>query len=209
MFTKAAFGKGDRLPRIKVKTKDEIGQISIAYNEMAQALEEHNKQEKELKNAAEEQSWLNTKIAEIATMYPGINHLKELAQLFITRLAPIVGASYGIIYMKENSVFRKYGLYASEDEQVGRESFRVGEGLVGQCALDRRLFRLMTFPRIISKFHQALAKRPQRASLSFLLNIREKCLQSLNSLHLNHSLGLNRCCLRKSSAILASTSRVS
>lgn len=146
VFTSAAFGKGDHLPRIKVKTKDEIGQISTAYNEMAQVLEKHHKQEIELKNAAEEQSWLNTKIAEIATMYPGINNLNELAQLFITRLAPIVGASYGLIYMKEDSVFRRYGSYAGQEEPVGRESFSVGEGLVGQCALDRRPISLEDIP---------------------------------------------------------------
>ena len=165
VFTKAAFGKGDRLPRINVKTKDEFGEISIAYNEMAQALEEHYIQENELKNAAEEQSWLNTKIAEIATMYLGINQLKELAQAFITRLAPIVGASYGIIYIKENNVFRKYGSYACEDEAFGRESFRLGKGLVGQCALDKRQISLDKIPENYIKISSGAGEAPPNSIL--------------------------------------------
>ncbi|KAB7705950.1 response regulator [Bacillus aerolatus] len=150
VMTKVAFGQSDQLPRIKVTSKDEIGEIAVAFNEMAQALETHTMQEKELKHAAEEHSWLKTKVAEIATMYPGIDSLEILAQLFITKVAPMTGAKYGVFYMKqgngEETKYQKLAAYAYNDQEAGKDSFCLGEGLVGQCALENRTISLHQVP---------------------------------------------------------------
>ena len=90
----------DQLPRIEVSTKDEIGSIAVAFNEMVTKLEEHSKLEKQLLEEAEEHSWLKTKIAEIATMYPEAKDIQMLAELLISKLVPMVGASFGIFYFK-------------------------------------------------------------------------------------------------------------
>jgi two-component system, chemotaxis family, sensor kinase CheA len=164
VMTKVAFSRADKLPRIKVNSKDEIGEIAMAFNEMAQALEKHITQEKELKKAAEEQSWLTTKIAEIATMYPGIGNLETLAHLFITKVTPIVGANYGLFYIKhsigDEVRYQKLGAYAyNQQHEVGAESFRLGEGIVGQCALENRMIWLNQVPdnyiKIISGLGEA------------------------------------------------------
>lgn len=150
VMTKVAFSRADKLPRIKVTSKDEIGEISVAFNEMAQALEKHTMQEQELKKAAEEQSWLKTKIAEIATMYPGIGDLETLAHLFITKVTPMVGANYGVFYIKQGKgdeeSFQKLAAYAYNHHKIGSESFRLGEGIGGQCALENRMFLLNKVP---------------------------------------------------------------
>ncbi|MCH6269259.1 response regulator [Neobacillus citreus] len=144
------FDRLDKLPRIKVKTKDEIGKIAISYNEMAQALEKHTKDEKELKKSAEEQSWLKTKVAEIATMYPGIANLETLAQMFITKITPMAGANYGVFYIKQGDkdevYYQKYAGYAYNNQVIGTDRFSLGEGIVGQCALDNRMTLLKTVP---------------------------------------------------------------
>ena len=67
------------LPRIEVSSKDEIGSIAVAFNKMVTKLEEHSKLEKQLLEEAEEHSWLKTKIAEIATMYPEAKDIQMLA----------------------------------------------------------------------------------------------------------------------------------
>ena len=90
----------DKLPRIEVSTKDEIGSIAVAFNEMVTKLEEHSKLEKQLLEEAEEHSWIKTKIAEIATMYPEAKDIQMLAELLISKLVPMVGASFGIFYFK-------------------------------------------------------------------------------------------------------------
>ena len=150
VITKVAFGGADKLPRIQVTSKDEIGKIAVAFNEMAQSLEDHTRKEKELNKATEEQSWLKTNIAEIATMYPGISNLETLARLIITKITPMVGANYGVFYVKrgnkDEESFQKLAAYAYNHQSIGAESFNLGEGLVGQCALENRMMLLNQIP---------------------------------------------------------------
>ena len=140
----------DNLPRITVSTKDEIGSIADAFNKMVSELEAHNKFEKHLLEQAEEQSWLKTKIAEIATMYPEAKDIEMLAQLLISRLVPMVGASFGVFYMKNTTgaqiFYKRMAGYAFTDDDKGLEGFYVGEGLVGQCALDKQVIMLSEIP---------------------------------------------------------------
>ena len=91
----------DTLPRIEITTKGELSEIAVAFNKMANALEKHSRIEKQLKEEAEELSWLNTKIAEIATLYPEVENVEMLASMLITKLVPMVGASHGVFYLKE------------------------------------------------------------------------------------------------------------
>ncbi|CAM4383520.1 ATP-binding protein [Paenibacillus alkaliterrae] len=150
VMTKVTQNHGTKLPRIRVTSKDEIGAIAEAFNGMAQALEQHAKQEIELKEEAQENSWLKTKVAEIATMYPKVDDLQTLAQMFITKITPMVGASYGVFYTQESKgdqySLRRLAAYASDYEQFGFESFRVGEGLVGQCAAAKQTILLNQVP---------------------------------------------------------------
>ena len=140
----------DDLPRIVISSKDEIGSIAGAFNKMVSELEAHNKFEKHLLEEAEEQSWLKTKIAEIATMYPEARDIQMLAQLLISKLVPMVGASFGVFYMKTNSgvqiYLKRIASYAYSDTHKGTEGFYIGEGLVGQCALDKQTILLTQAP---------------------------------------------------------------
>ncbi|MGG1664370.1 response regulator [Brevibacillus sp. NRS-1366] len=150
VMTEVADYETDKLPRLEIHSEDEIGAISDAYNNMAQALEEHIQKVKEFSETAENQSWLKTHVAEIATMYAGIENVHDLASLFITKLTPMVGASYGVFYIKEGKAdgirLRKLAAYADNDAEVGGEGFRLGEGLVGQCALENREITLTEIP---------------------------------------------------------------
>ncbi|KGM45094.1 ATP-binding protein [Neobacillus niacini] len=140
----------DTLPRIEITSKGELSEIAVAFNKMAKALEKHSKNEKQLKEEAEELSWLNTKIAEIATLYPEIENVQMLANMLITKLVPMVGASYGVFYLKEVTKSDQYltrmSSYASLSGEEDRKQFRLGEGLIGQCALLKRPIHLNHVP---------------------------------------------------------------
>lgn len=139
-----------RLPRIEINQKGEIGAIAVAFNTMAKALEDHSKLEKKLVDEAEEHSWLNTKIADIATMYPEVENVEMLADLLITNLVPMVGGCYGVFYIKEvedgKQYLRRMSSYAVLDEDNRFERFNLGEGLVGQCAIENRSILLNHVP---------------------------------------------------------------
>ncbi|MFJ7978210.1 response regulator [Peribacillus sp. NPDC096379] len=128
------------LPRIHVKTKDEIGDIAQAFNEMAASLEVSYQKEKDFTTEISEQNWVQTRLADIATMYQRIVTMETLGQRVIGRLTPLMGASLGVFYIKrgqgEEAKFVKLSSYA-DGEEVGRLEFRLGEGLIGQCALEK------------------------------------------------------------------------
>ena len=140
----------DQLPRIEVSTKDEIGSIAVAFNKMVTKLEEHSKLEKQLLEEAEEHSWLKTKIAEIATMYPEAKDIQMLAELLISKLVPMVGASFGVFYIKSNEgkqqVLKRMAAYAYSNINNKYESFQIGEGLIGQCVLEKQTILLNQVP---------------------------------------------------------------
>lgn len=132
------------LPRIKVKSDDEIGDIAKSFNEMAGSLEVYSRNEKEFTTKMSEQNWTQTRLAEIATMYQRIVDIEMLGQRFITRLTPMVEASLGAVYIRmgngEDTRFMKLASFADggDEADAGRREFQIGEGLIGQCALEKR-----------------------------------------------------------------------
>lgn len=140
----------DQLPRIRISSKDEIGSIANAFNQMVRELEAHHKLEKQLLEQAEEHSWIQTKIAEIATAYPEAKDAQMLAELIISKLVPMVGASFGVFYFKhdegKNPYLQKLASYAYSKNLAEYESFQMGEGLIGQCALEKKTLLLNQVP---------------------------------------------------------------
>lgn len=150
IITKGNFGLEGSFPRIEVTSNDEIGKIATAFNQIAASLEEHAKQEKEYKEMLQEQNWLKTKIAEFSSMYQGVHDLQALAHLFITKITPLVGAGFGVFYLKmgkgEEQRLVRLSSYASMEYQAQKQSFRLGEGLVGQSALEKRMIQMNNVP---------------------------------------------------------------
>jgi two-component system chemotaxis sensor kinase CheA len=135
-------GNTELLPRLEVTSNDEIGQIALSFNEMARTLEQHAKHEREFNMAIQEQGWLKTKVAEITSMYQGVQDLQQMARLFITRIAPMVEANYGVFYIAQgqgdDKRLVKLAAYADNGADSVTEAFRIGEGLVGQSAAENR-----------------------------------------------------------------------
>ncbi|QHT61053.1 response regulator [Paenibacillus lycopersici] len=151
VMNQASFAEhNDRLPRIELKTEDEIASIGHAYNVMAGSLERHAQEQGETNRQLQEQNWNKSKVAEITALYQGIQTLTGLADVFITFVTPAIGASYGVFYLRQDTEegaprLAKAGVYASAPEAVGAEGFSFGEGLVGQCAVENRML-LLTEP---------------------------------------------------------------
>jgi two-component system, chemotaxis family, sensor kinase CheA len=137
----------EQLPRITIITKDEIGEIAKTYNEMASALESHEKKARIYKESIEEQNWLKTQIAELSTITQGLHDLKSLGQQFIEAIVPIVGGNYGVIYVKEEMEGRPFLFkLASYGNKSAKERIEVGEGLAGQSLKDGRTIKLKNIP---------------------------------------------------------------
>ncbi|MCU6710812.1 ATP-binding protein [Paenibacillus sp. J5C_2022] len=118
--------------RIKVRSRDEIQELAEATNGLLESMEM--------------KSWVQKHVADVATMNQGMHNLSELADAFLSHVASMIGAGYGVFYYRrgsgDNDRLDKLASYAAQGEQHGKSSFLIGEGLVGQCAKDKRPFLL-------------------------------------------------------------------
>ncbi|RNB85406.1 response regulator [Brevibacillus fluminis] len=162
VITKGNYGVQGSFPRIEVTSNDEIGKIASAFNQIAASMEDHAKQEKEYKEVLQEQNWLKTKIAEFSSMYQGVHDLQALAHLFITKITPLVGAGFGVFYLKKGSGeeqrFVRLATYAAMEFKADRQEFRLGEGLVGQSALEKRMIQINQLPSDYIQITSGLGK---------------------------------------------------
>ncbi|WP_428911870.1 response regulator [Niallia sp. Krafla_26] len=161
----------EQLPRIDLSIKDEIGSIANAYNKMVAELEIHSQHEKKLLEEAENLSWRQTKITEIVQMYPEAKDLKMLANVFISKIVPMLGASYGAFYIKssegEEQLLRRLAAYAFSRNDNRFETFQLGEGLVGQCALEQKPILLNDVPNDYLKIRSGVGESTPTNSMIF------------------------------------------
>ena len=148
------------LPSIDILAKDEVGEIAASFNEMARSLEEHATHKKEFIEKIEGQNWLKSGISEITALCQGVQDLKTLAHLLITKITPMVDASYGVFYIREvigdKQCLKKLAIYAGSPMETAWEVFRPGEGLVGQSALENRTIMLDRVPEDYLKIFSGL-----------------------------------------------------
>ncbi|QOS81107.1 response regulator [Paenibacillus sp. JNUCC31] len=138
-----SFGKGRyrTIRRIQVKSTDEIGEIASVFKDVSSGLEEKLEVEKAYLQAQQDQNWMSSNIARVPELLRGIGSIRQISQMFISEFTPVLGAQLGVVYLideeKHPDELRRYGTYAfEENEDVGKEVYRIGEGLIGQAALD-------------------------------------------------------------------------
>ncbi|MCQ4085555.1 ATP-binding protein [Saccharibacillus sp. JS10] len=142
-------GAIEKMSRVTVDTDDEIGHIANGYNHMLDALEEHNRQSKAFNRHIEDNNWLQTKLNQLVVLYPQMTSQDELAQNFLSIVAPSVQACSGHFYIREKKNdqirFVTVASYADTSSPSKRKRFLPGEGLIGQAAIDAREI-LLDFP---------------------------------------------------------------
>lgn len=137
----------DNIPRITTGLNNEFDDVAKAYNEMAEALERYAHTEKEYQVSLEEENWLKTNFADITTSFQGAQKLALFGQIFVSKIATTVDATYGMFYFKSEQGYKGTATYAAEKEDLGEDLlFLQGEGLVGQCAINNQIIQLDNLP---------------------------------------------------------------
>jgi len=138
-----AVTKGELTQSIKVEAQGEVAALKDNINEMIRNLKDTT-----LKNS--EQDWLKTNLAKFSRMLQGQKDLLTVAQLILSELAPVVKAQHGVFYVlkaaQEPAKLTLLAAYAHERPGKVAEEFYLGEGLVGQCALERQKIMLTNVP---------------------------------------------------------------
>jgi len=134
---------GDLTRSITVATRGEVAALKDNINEMIRHLRDTTQ-----KNS--EQDWLKTNLAKFSRMLQGQKDLLTVGRLILSELAPVVSAQHGVFYMLDaggdEPELRLLASYAHIDREGSRSRFKLGESLVGQCALEKNKILLTGVP---------------------------------------------------------------
>lgn len=152
---KIASNNGDLKERIHVHTNDEINGLANATNELLDNLDGRE--------------WLQTNLAEIVTKYQGVASINALAKIFMSEVAKMTNSSSGAFYVREiednGNHFIKNASFADNnfEKDIGRESFRIGQGLIGQCVQEKQTFIFNEIPEDYRYISTGLGEVPPRS----------------------------------------------
>jgi HAMP domain-containing protein/signal transduction histidine kinase/CheY-like chemotaxis protein len=138
-----AVTKGDLTRSIKVEALGEVAVLKDNINEMIRNLKDTT-----LKNS--EQDWLKTNLAKFSRMLQGQKDLLTVGRLILSELAPVVSAQHAVFYIldssREPAQLMLLASYAYKGQSAVGSQLGLGEGLVGQCALEKQKILLSNIP---------------------------------------------------------------
>jgi HAMP domain-containing protein/signal transduction histidine kinase/DNA-binding response OmpR family regulator len=152
-----AVTKGDLTRTIQVETRGEVAELKDNLNTMISNLRETTESNRE-------QDWLKTNLAKFTGMLQGQRELNTVGQMLLTELAPLVNAHQGTIYHLTGSdgemQLRLLSSYAHGGERLA-QTIRLGEGLAGQCALEKKRILLADVPPSFITISSSLGQAQQ------------------------------------------------
>src|SRR6202167_3199011 len=141
----SAVTKGDLTRTIRVEAKGEVEALKDTINQMIANLKETT-----LRN--QEQDWLKSNLAKFTQMLQGQKDLNTVTKRILSELAQVVNAQHGLFYIMEakedilESKLKLIAAYAFRRRKELANEFAMGEGLVGQCALEKERILLTNVP---------------------------------------------------------------
>ncbi|MGB7259624.1 MAG: response regulator, partial [Pseudolabrys sp.] len=149
-----AVTKGDLTRSIQVDARGEVAELKDNINTMIDNL-------RLTTDRNTEQDWLKTNLAKFTNMLQGQRDLATVGRLLLTELTPLVNAQLGVIYQvegEESQTLRLLAAYADDGANGHPQRLHVGEGLIGQCAADKRKMIITDLPTHAVPIGSALFK---------------------------------------------------
>jgi HAMP domain-containing protein/CheY-like chemotaxis protein/signal transduction histidine kinase len=153
-----AVTKGDLTRSIQVDARGEVAELKDNINTMIDNL-------RLTTDRNTEQDWLKTNLARFTNMLQGQRDLSTVGRLLLSELTPLVNAQIGVIYQSESeqaSDLKLLSAYAYDGGSSHPQIVRIGEGLVGQCAAEKRRMLISDLPSDVAPIGSASFKvRPR------------------------------------------------
>jgi signal transduction histidine kinase/HAMP domain-containing protein/ActR/RegA family two-component response regulator len=141
-----AVTEGDLTRQVTVEACGEVADLKDRLNEMIRNLRETTRQNME-------QDWLKTNLERFTRMLQGQDNVETVSSMILSELATLVSAQHAVLYAITTSpddsdpVLTLQAGYGYEERKHLSTSFRLGEGLVGQCAKEKKRILLTDVPR--------------------------------------------------------------
>ncbi len=156
--------QGDLTRSITVGAKGEVSGLKDTINQMIGNLRDTSRTNKE-------QDWLKTNLARFSGLMQGQRNLQSLTDQIMSELTPVVSAQHGAFYISERDgdemTLRLTSTYAYARRKRLANRFGLGEGLVGQCALERKPIVVTEVPEDYVQVTSGLGEAPPRSIAVF------------------------------------------
>ncbi|MEO8217393.1 MAG: HAMP domain-containing protein [Acidobacteriota bacterium] len=150
-----AVTKGDLTRAVSVEASGEVAALKDRVNEMILNLRETTDKNRE-------QDWLKTNLAKFTSMMQGQKNLMAVSKLILNELAPVVDARHAVFYLAQNDgaeqTLRLAASYGFRERKHLASQFRMGEGLVGEAALEKERILLTNVPDDYVKISSGLGE---------------------------------------------------
>jgi CheY-like chemotaxis protein/signal transduction histidine kinase/HAMP domain-containing protein len=175
-----AVTKGDLTRSIQVEARGEVAELKDNINTMIDNL-------RLTTDRNTEQDWLKTNLAKFTNMLQGQRDLATVGRLLLSELTPLVNAQLGVIYQVTSDDIPSLHLlsaYADDGLNGHSDQLMIGEGLIGQCAADKRRILITDMPSHTVPIGSALFKAVPRniVALPVLFENQVKAVIELASL---------------------------
>jgi len=137
-----AVTKGDLTRSIQVEASGEVAELKDNINTMIDNL-------RLTTDRNTEQDWLKTNLARFTGMLQGQRDLTTVGRMLLSELTPLVNAQQGVIYQmgsEESAEMMLLSAFAGDGEDGHLRKLKLGEGLVGQCASEKRRMLISELP---------------------------------------------------------------
>jgi signal transduction histidine kinase/HAMP domain-containing protein/ActR/RegA family two-component response regulator len=152
-----AVTEGDLTRQVGVDASGEVAVLKDKLNEMIRNLRETTRQNTE-------QDWLKTNLERFTRMLQGQRDLATVSNMLLSELAPLLSAQHGVFYTLVNledggePVLRFQAGYGFKERKHLASQFRLGEGLVGQCAVEKERILLTDVPSDYVRINSGLGE---------------------------------------------------
>jgi len=140
---------------------------------LGSAIEKMTDSLREVTEESNTQNWFQKGQAELSECLQGDLSVATVAEKAIHFICDYVDAQVGAIYIADkNDTLHLMGSYAFENRKRIENSFQLGEGIVGQAALEKKVIRFSNVPKDYIKITSGLGEHaPQSLIVLPLVNV--------------------------------------
>jgi signal transduction histidine kinase/HAMP domain-containing protein len=150
---------GDLTRQVGVEASGEVAVLKDKLNEMIRNLRETTRQNTE-------QDWLKTNLERFTRMLQGQRDMATVSNMILSELAPLVSAQHGVFYALitpeggGEPLLQYQAGYGYKERRHLTTQFKLGEGLVGQCAQEKERILLTDVPSDYIRINSGLGDSP-------------------------------------------------
>ncbi len=151
----------------QIERRDEIGEIARALQVFKQMAIE-----------TREQTWVKTHVSQIAGELQTVRDQREFGERLTGTLVPLLQGGVGVFYLydEEQDRLRLLGSYGYQERRHLSPDYAIGEGLVGQCAVEHKPITLQDVPEDYVRIHSGTGEAAPRSITVMPLLLRDKLL---------------------------------